>query len=166
MDQHGIESGTQGDYLIKSAHFDHQGPASMPATHPQYPKLDSTQRLRLQVPQAPNAPQMAWAGMPYKLFADGALLQQGVLDDTGYVAFDHQVITQAYRLEMSNGTQYEIPIPATYSNPEQGELANRGLLSSTFQHDPQVNQPLAHNELRKLYGTLLHGREEHEGDTP
>ncbi|SNT57074.1 type VI secretion system secreted protein VgrG, partial [Pseudomonas delhiensis] len=34
LDQHGIESGTQGDYLIKSAHFDHQGPASMPATHP------------------------------------------------------------------------------------------------------------------------------------
>ncbi len=56
LDQHGIESGTEGDYLIKSAQFDHQGPASMPATHPEYPKLESAQRLRLRIPQTPNSP--------------------------------------------------------------------------------------------------------------
>lgn len=56
LDQHGIESGTEGDYLIKSAQFDHQGPASMPATHPEYPKLESAQRLRQRIPQTPNSP--------------------------------------------------------------------------------------------------------------
>ncbi|MBV7585454.1 type VI secretion system tip protein VgrG [Pseudomonas sp. PDM33] len=34
MDNCGIESGTQGDYLIKSAHFDFQGPAKQPVEMP------------------------------------------------------------------------------------------------------------------------------------
>lgn len=134
----------------------------MPATHPEYPKLESTQRLRLRIPQAPNAPQMAWAGMPYTLYADGALVEQGVLDETGYLAFDHQVITQQYRLEMANGTHYQLPVPLTYRNPEQGQLANRGLHHQTFQADSQVNQPSAHNDIRTLYASLLKGPENPE----
>ncbi|MBV7584602.1 type VI secretion system tip protein VgrG [Pseudomonas sp. PDM33] len=166
MDQHGIESGTQGDYLIKSAHFDHQGPASMPATHPQYPKLEAAQRLRLRVPQAPNAPQMAWAGMPYTLYADGQVVQKGVLDETGYLSFDHQVITRSYRLVMANGVGYQLPIPDEYSKPEQGGMANRGLHRVAFLDDPQINQPSAHNELRTLYASLLDKQKGNEGDTP
>ncbi|MDU4253050.1 type VI secretion system tip protein VgrG [Pseudomonas sp.] len=166
MDQHGIESGTQGDYLIKSAHFDHQGPASMPATHPQYPKLEAAQRLRLRVPQAPNAPQMAWAGMPYTLYADGQVVQKGVLDEAGYLAFDHQVITRSYRLVMANGIGYQLPIPGEYSKPEQGDMANRGLHRVAFLDDPQINQPSAHSELRTLYASLLDQQKGNQGDTP
>ena len=34
MDQHSIEYGTQGDYLIKSPHYEYRGPASLdPAVH-------------------------------------------------------------------------------------------------------------------------------------
>ncbi|MFJ3262171.1 type VI secretion system Vgr family protein [Pseudomonas sp. NPDC086581] len=164
MDQHSIEYGTQGDYLIKSAHYAYQGPASMPATHPQYPKLDSVQRLRLQVPQAPNAPHLAWAGMPYTLYADDQVLQKGVLDTTGYLTFDHQVVTRSYRLVMSNGVSYQIPIPSDYSNPEQGRLANQGLHHNTFKADSEVNQPAAHNELRRLYASLLQGAKPDEGN--
>ncbi|MBJ2231976.1 type VI secretion system tip protein VgrG, partial [Pseudomonas simiae] len=65
LDQNAIESGTEGDYLIKSASFDRPAPASMKATHPDYPKLQSMQRLRMRIPQSPNAPGMAWIGMPY-----------------------------------------------------------------------------------------------------
>ncbi|WP_236173461.1 DUF2345 domain-containing protein, partial [Pseudomonas pseudonitroreducens] len=166
MDNCGIESGTQGDYLIKSAHFDHQGPASMPVTHPEYPKLESAQRLRLRVPQAPNAPRLAWAGMPYTLYADGQVLQKGVLDETGYLAFDHQVITRSYRLVMANGVGYQLPIPDEYSKPEQGGMANRGLHRVAFLDDPQINQPSAHNELRTLYASLLDKEKGNEGDTP
>ncbi|MBD9678380.1 type VI secretion system tip protein VgrG [Pseudomonas sp. PDM18] len=164
MDQHSIEYGTQGDYLIKSVHYAYQGPASMPATHPQYPKLDSVQRLRLQVPQAPNAPHLAWAGMPYTLYADDQVLQKGVLGTTGYLAFDHQVVTRSYRLVMSNGVSYQIPIPSDYSNPEQGRLANQGLHHNTFKADSEVNQPAAHNELRRLYASLLQGAKPDEGN--
>ncbi|MGF6693685.1 type VI secretion system secreted protein VgrG [Metapseudomonas resinovorans] len=39
LDACGIESGTQGDHLIKSAHFDYQGPATQSPTVPELPHL-------------------------------------------------------------------------------------------------------------------------------
>ncbi|MFV3306689.1 type VI secretion system Vgr family protein [Pseudomonas sp. NY15181] len=39
LDPYCIESGTQGDYLIKSAHFDFQGPAKQPLATPELPQL-------------------------------------------------------------------------------------------------------------------------------
>ncbi|MHC8305777.1 type VI secretion system Vgr family protein [Pseudomonas sp. PB3P13] len=155
LDQNAIESGTEGDYLIKSASFDRPGPASMKATHPDYPKQLAKQPLRLNVLQAPNASSHGWAGMPYILYADGKVLQEGVLDETSQLAFDHQIVTRQYRLELGNGINYEIPIPTEYSNPEQGHLANQGLQSLAVLGDSQVNQPSVHNDLRLLYASLL-----------
>ncbi|MBT8768446.1 type VI secretion system Vgr family protein [Metapseudomonas boanensis] len=160
LDPYRIESGTQGDYLIKAVHFDYQGPASMTATHPEYPKLASAPRLRLRMPQAPNAPQAAWTGMPYTLYADGAPLQQGVLDETGYLTFEHQVVTRHYRLELANGLSYQLPVPSEYRNPEQGELANRGL----HNHPSQASDGIPHTEQRVWYAALLEKRRSKEGD--
>ncbi len=151
LDACSIESGTQGDHLIKAAHFDYLGPASMTATHPEYPKLASAPRLRLRLPQSPNAPQVAWKGMPYTLYVDGAPSQQGVLDETGYLTFEHQVVSQQYRLELANGLSYQLPVPSEYRNPEQGELANRGLQN----HPAQINTGAGHTEHRNLYAALL-----------
>ncbi|MDU4253185.1 type VI secretion system Vgr family protein, partial [Pseudomonas sp.] len=164
MDNCGVESGTQGDYLIKSAHFDYRGPASMPATHPEFPKLKSAQRLNIELPQAPNAPQAAWAGMPYSLYADGALLQQGVLDKTGKIEFDHQVITRHYRLQMANGVSYEVPIPADYRTPDQGRLANRGLHHHNVRAGAQTQAGAAHTDYRLLYAYVLDGPDALKGD--
>ncbi|SNT56536.1 hypothetical protein SAMN06295949_1591, partial [Pseudomonas delhiensis] len=162
---HGIESGTQGDYLIKSAHFDHQGPASMPATHPEYPKLDAAQRIKLRIARAPTATQSNWAGMPYTLYADGAPLQQGVLDDTGYLAFDHQIVTQQYLLELANGVNYRIPIPEQYSNPEQGHLANMGFQNHPSPtDDPEIGPPAQHTDHRNDYAALLKEIAKRAGD--
>ncbi|WP_044872362.1 type VI secretion system Vgr family protein [Pseudomonas sp. LFM046] len=44
LDPSCIESGTQGDYLIKSAHFDHQGPATQSLPLPELPQLGEYQR--------------------------------------------------------------------------------------------------------------------------
>ncbi|WP_417703944.1 type VI secretion system Vgr family protein [Pseudomonas sp.] len=165
LDQHGIESGTQGDYLIKSAQFDHQGPASMLATHPEYPKLESAQRIKVRISRAPGALQSNWAGMPYTLFADGAPIEQGVLDQTGFLTFEHQVITRQYRLEMANGVTYQIPVPEEYRNPEQGHLANRG-----FNHhpaasdDPEIGLPASHTDHRNDYAGLLEEKNKRKGE--
>ncbi|WP_236200360.1 DUF2345 domain-containing protein, partial [Pseudomonas pseudonitroreducens] len=165
MDNCGIESGTQGDYLIKSVHFDFQGPASMPATHPQYPRLESTQRIKVRISRAPTAPQNTWAGMPYTLYADGAPLEKGVLDKTGFLAFDHQVVTRQYRLELANGVSYRIPVPEDYSNPEQGELANRGLHNHpSLTGDPEIGPPSQHTEHRTDYAQLLKEIAKRAGD--
>ncbi|MBD9505099.1 DUF2345 domain-containing protein, partial [Pseudomonas sp. PDM17] len=166
LDPYRIELGSRGDFNIKAAHFSLRGPASMSATHPEYPKLQSVERLRINIPQTPNAPQLAWAGMPYKLYADGALLQEGVLDETGHIALDHQVVTRNYRLETSSGVSYQIPVPTDYRNAASGELANRGLQNHPSETDPRVKQPIKHVDDRGLYARLLNLLAGREGEQP
>ncbi|WP_236176039.1 DUF2345 domain-containing protein, partial [Pseudomonas pseudonitroreducens] len=49
MDNCGIESGTQGDYLIKSAHFDFQGPAKQEMAVPELPQLAENENRHMQL---------------------------------------------------------------------------------------------------------------------
>jgi type VI secretion system secreted protein VgrG len=165
LDPHRIELGTKGDFNIKAAHFSLRGPASMTATHPEYPKLQSVERIKLRISRAPTATQSTWAGMPYTLFADGARFQQGVLDKTGHLAFDHQVITRQYRLELANGVSYRIPVPEDYSNPEQGRLASLGLQNHpSSSDDPEIGPPSRHTDHRTDYADLLKDIAKRAGD--
>ncbi|MNG70558.1 Phage-related baseplate assembly protein [compost metagenome] len=150
-----IESGTEGDYNVKSAYFDYNGPASMTATHPDYPKSLHPQTLKLQIPQVPNTPGLAWAGMPYTLLADGAELQKGVLDESGMLQVEHQVVTRHYQVRLANGVIHQIPIPLEYRNVEQGHLANRGMQRHTVVSDGEVQQL---NSLRDHYAFVLGAR--------
>jgi type VI secretion system secreted protein VgrG len=157
LDQHSIESGTTGDFLVKAAHFEHTGAASKEATHPQFPQSLSSQKLRLRVPLASNAPGRHWAGMPYTIFADGALVTQGVLDSSGQFSIDHQVVTRSYTMKMANGQSFEIPVPEDYRNPEQGALANEGLHHHHGRAHPDVSPPVSHTEHRQHYASLNKG---------
>jgi type VI secretion system secreted protein VgrG len=159
-----IESGTLGDYNVKSAHFAYSGPASMTAAHPDYPQSHFKQSLRLNVPQAANAPGKGWARMPYTLYADGAQLQQGVLDNTGQLLIDHQVVTRQYRLELANGVMYQIPVPTEYRNPDQAQMANGGLHNHHSQTDADLSQSDSHTEHRDLYAAVLRGISDKEGE--
>ncbi|EPK5521464.1 TPA: type VI secretion system Vgr family protein [Klebsiella pneumoniae] len=164
LDPYRIELGTGGDVDVKAADFSYSGPASMKADHPDYPPLQSTvrQSLKLNVAQSPNASESSWAGMPYTLYADGALLKQGVLDERGQISVDHQVVTRSYRLEMANGVSYQIPVAEAYSRPEQGELANRGFHHHTSQAASDINPPSSHTEHRNTYADLLDDHIEQE----
>ena len=50
-------------------------------------------------------------------------VREGVLDETGQLLIDHQVVTRQYRLELVNGVRYQIPVPSDYRNAEQAHLA-------------------------------------------
>lgn len=164
LDPYKIECGTNGDFEVKAADFMYSGPANMKADHPDYPPLQTNvrQSLNLNVAQSPNASGNSWVGMPYTLYADGAMLTKGVLDESGQIPVDHQVVTQNYKLEMANGISYQIPIVEAYSNPEQGELANRGFHNHTSQTDADINPPASHTEHRSLYAELLDGLSDKE----
>jgi type VI secretion system secreted protein VgrG len=166
LDQNCIESGTVGDYNVKSAHFAYSGPASMKATHPDYPQSQSIHTLRFNVSQASNTNHQVWEGMPYTLYADGAKLKQGVLDARGQILIDHQVVTRDYRLVLANGVTYQIPVPTDYRNPEQADLANRGLHNHPSQANAEVSQPTSHTDHRDLYASLMEGINDREGKTP
>ncbi|WP_420997237.1 type VI secretion system Vgr family protein [Cupriavidus sp. 30B13] len=124
----GIENGTPGDILEKCAFWDKPGPASMRMTS----RLESSlpkQFLMLNAAASPAARNVLPAGMPYKLFADGALIKQGVTDGKGQIPVDHQVTTQAYQLELANGASYNLPVAEEYrGDAANGELANLGFL--------------------------------------
>jgi len=159
-----IELGTNGDFEVKAADFMYSGPASMKADHPDYPPLQSNvrQSLNLKIMQSPNAQGSSWAGMPYTLYADGAPLKKGVLDEKGQIKIDHQVVTQNYKLEMANGVSYQIPVVEAYRNPEQGKLANRGFHHHASQAAAEINSPSSHTEHRNTYADLLDGQMEKE----
>ncbi|MDR6350082.1 type VI secretion system tip protein VgrG [Pantoea sp. SORGH_AS_0659] len=161
-----IELGTDGDFAVKSADFAYSGPASMTAEHPEYPEIQSTakQLLNLKVPMSPDAEAGSWAGMPYTLYADGAAIKQGVLDNTGNLPVEHQTVTKSYRLVMANGVSYQIPVAATYRNPEQGVLANRGIHHHHSQPAEEINAPDSHTGHRSLYAALLDGINDREKD--
>jgi len=159
LDPYKIELGTNGDFNIKSSDFNYSGPAKMGADHPEYPQIQGNVKhsLHFKMTQAPNAEEASWAGMPYTLYADGAMVKKGVLDQTGRVEVDHQVVTQEYLMEMANGVRYKIPIVDAYSNPEQGKLANRGFHNHPSQVGVDINSPISHTEHRNLYAELLDG---------
>jgi type VI secretion system secreted protein VgrG len=157
LDPYKIELGTNGDCNIRAADFAYSEPANMDASHPEYPALQENvkQSLRLHIPQAPNAPEISWAGMPYSLFADGSLVKSGVLDKSGQLPIDHQVVTREYTLEMANGVRYQIPVVDAYTNPEQGKLANLGFHHHPSMASSDINTPDTHTAHRMTYARLL-----------
>lgn len=156
LDPYRIELGSKGDFAVRTADFDYSGPASMTADHPDYPALQASGRqlLRLRLPQTANAGG-GYAGMPYTLYADDALLGKGVLDNSGQLEIDHQVVTRSYRLVMANGASYHIPVVSEYRNEKQGILANLGLHNHTSQTGDGIASPEDHTVHRNLYAGVL-----------
>uniref|UniRef100_UPI0010F79EC2 DUF2345 domain-containing protein n=1 Tax=Pseudomonas sp. G(2018) TaxID=2502242 RepID=UPI0010F79EC2 len=166
LEQCGVEAGTAGGYEVKAVDYAYSGPASMTATHPDYPQSLSKQVLRFSVAQAPNTNRQVWAGMPYTLYADGGELKRGVLDACGQLLIDHQVVTRGYRLLMANGVSYQIPVPTEYRNAEQAYLANRGFHNHRSKTKAEVNQPNSHTDHRALYAAVMEGIIDLEGKIP
>ncbi len=166
LEQGLIESGTAGDHLLKASTFQFlKGGATMAADHPDSPKQLTRQSLRLKLAATPNLGS-SWTHMPYKLYADGGLITEGVMDGSGHVEVDHQPTTQEYRLEMANGVSYRIPAVTAYSHPEQGRLANQGLQNHRSATDTPVNQPASHTDHRTQYAAVLNNTADQEEEAP
>ncbi|AEG69767.1 type VI secretion system Vgr family protein [Ralstonia solanacearum] len=122
-----IEIHAPGALDFKGAEHLFGGPARMSANHPAFPKSMPTTPLALSTAASPVSGSSLPAGMPYKLFADGALVRQGVIDASGQLPVDHHPGTQQYSLRLANGVTHEIPVPAEYHSAANGELANQGI---------------------------------------
>ena len=60
------------------------------------------------------------AGMPFKLFKEGALVEQGQVDDKGNIRFAHELdATANYKVEFPTGQSFDIA-PSAYA--EQHEI--------------------------------------------
>jgi type VI secretion system secreted protein VgrG len=126
-----------GQITVRAATKSFVGPASLNQDMPEFPRGTLVVPMMLTFDNAPAGVKSGWAGMPYKLFADGALVKQDVLDDAGAVLVMHSPTVQGYRIEMANGVRYEVPVVDSYRNAKQGALANKGFLK----HEPGSASP-------------------------
>jgi len=142
-----------GKIDFKAASYSFAGPARVDITNPAF-KDSPVQKLSLNTFASPSSTGVAPVGMPYKLYADGALVKQGVFDKSGQLPIDHHVATQKYTLELANGDRHDIPVPGEYRDPTNGALANRGIQFHEGQPDSDTAAAdrAAH---RQIYGDLL-----------
>ncbi|RAR51921.1 type VI secretion system secreted protein VgrG, partial [Paraburkholderia unamae] len=125
-----ITLGGPNDLFLKFITIQKQGKASLNApldlTHPALSGLPTTP-LTFYAGASPSARATMPAGMPYKLFAGGTLVKQGVFDETGLVQVDHHPTTQKYTLQLANGVTHDVPVADVYrGNTANGTLANQG----------------------------------------
>jgi type VI secretion system secreted protein VgrG len=148
-----IEIHAPGKIDIKGAQHSFSGPTRMDVTNPAFKDMP-TRRLTLNTMASPSATNIVPVGMPYKLYADGALVKQGVFDKTGQLPIDHQLTTQKYTLELANGDRHDIPVPGDYRDAANGTLANQGFQFHEGQPegDDLTVDRAAH---RQLYSDLL-----------
>ena len=150
-----IEMHAPGTIDVKGANRLFNGPTRMDVNHPAFKDMP-TKRLTLRAAASPASISGVPAGMPYKLFADGALIKQGVIDATGQLPIDHHATTQAYKLEFVNGVTHTIPVPGDYrGDAANGGTANRGFQFHEASTAKDVTPPGDRALHRRRYDDLL-----------
>jgi type VI secretion system secreted protein VgrG len=152
-----IELHAPGKISIKGGSHDWSGPDKMTAQHPAFPQGMPKQKIKLNLQQTPGTNDASMAGMPYTLFADGAEVKKDVMDSTGQLLVDHEIVTQHYKLVFANGETYQIPVPSEYRHAEQANLANQGLQHHQPESNAEINQPDQHTDHRQSYLDTVKG---------
>jgi type VI secretion system secreted protein VgrG len=141
-----VDMGCPGKITVMASQKSMVGPSKMNPDHPAFPKSEIYTPLRLDFDHAPKGMQSSWAGMPYKIYADGAQIETGVLDEDGGLFVKHSPVTRSYAVEMANGSRYEIPVVDEYTNAEEGKLAAQGFMKhapGSAANDTGVTKPPA-----------------------
>ena len=85
---------------------------------PEYEELVPSVNVRLSpVPGGKGYPEE-----PYKLYRDGALIQQGLTDKRGFIKVEHIPGTAKYEVEWVNGHRFALNVQEKTSEGIQGEL--------------------------------------------
>ncbi|NIE68006.1 type VI secretion system Vgr family protein [Burkholderia sp. Ax-1719] len=149
-----ITLGGPADLFFKVITIQKKGKATlnMPLdlTHPSLSGLP-TIPLTLNAAASPSARATMPVGMPYKLFAGGTLVKQGVFDESGLLQIDHHPTTQKYALQLANGVTHEVPVAEVY----RGNVANGTLANDGFHFHESTSGDVDRAEHRATYNKLL-----------
>ncbi|GAA0843572.1 type VI secretion system Vgr family protein [Cupriavidus pauculus] len=153
-----ITLGGPGDLIYKFITMQKKGAESyhipLNLNHPSVMAMP-TRPLVLRAAASPAATGALTKSMPYTLLADGVVVRQGVMDDTGELLVDHAPTTKKYTLQMANGVTHDLPVPEEYrGDAGNGELANLGFHFHEGVPEEHVN--LADRAVhRQAYSDLL-----------
>ncbi len=148
----GITVQCPGTITVHASKKKFSGPTRMNADNPAFPQNAYTTPLRLEFDHAAEGTASAWAGMPYKLFADGAEIETGVFGESGSVLVQHMVATQEYRVELANGQSYKIPVASEYTKPDEGQAASQGFIK----HEPGASGGVSNPKRLRLSARQRH----------
>jgi type VI secretion system secreted protein VgrG len=129
INANGIEYGTPGDIYERCAYWGLEPAVSGAVNKAGLANSLPTRDVVLNTAAAPASLGSIPKGMPYKLFADGVLVKQGVIDATGQIPVEHYVTTKKYTLALAGGATHTIPVAFDY----RGDAANAGLANEGFQ---------------------------------
>jgi type VI secretion system secreted protein VgrG len=118
----GIEHGTNGTFVAHAASHSLVNAKNMEMAIKMPPVADVLHKGQAAFNIGSHAETIgrASAGMPFKLFKEGALVEQGKIDEKGNIEFEHELDTNAaYKVELPTGQSFEVA-PSTYA--EQHEV--------------------------------------------
>ena len=105
----GIEQGSNGTFVAHAVSHSLLGPKNLQIAQVQPPQAQLKGAGTFHLNSHPAAGGALNAGLPYKLYKDGALTEQGVFDDDGNMTFQHELEKQStYELELPNGNRYAV----------------------------------------------------------
>ena len=118
----GIEHGTNGTFVAHAAHHSFVDGKNMEMAIKMPPVADVLRKGRavLHLGSHAQTAGRASAGMPFKLLKDGALVEQGHIDDKGNIQFAHELDAAAeYKVELPTGQSFDIAASAYSEQHEQ-----------------------------------------------
>lgn len=105
----GMELGTNGSFVSHAAKHSLIGPKTMDVAIAMPPQPAMEGQGIVNLGSHPAASGWAGAGLPVKLYKDGALIEQTRFDDAGNLKFKHDIGGEAnYKIELPNGQHYDI----------------------------------------------------------
>jgi type VI secretion system secreted protein VgrG len=118
----GIEHGTNGTFIAHAAKHSLVDPknADMAINMPPVTDVIGRGKGILHLGSHAEAAGRTSAGMPYKLYKNGALVEQGRIDDKGNIKFPHELESKTnYKIELPTGQSFDI---ASSPYSEQHEI--------------------------------------------
>lgn len=106
------------------------------------PHPSSEHKITITEKKAPEEPQQLvftlmthaeagrpFANVPYTLYKNGSKIDEGITDDLGRIAIEHQTGTPGYTVELANGEKFDLKACAKF-DPKDKALHNEQILSN------------------------------------
>ncbi|MBT0963897.1 type VI secretion system Vgr family protein, partial [Denitromonas iodatirespirans] len=151
----GITVECPGTITVHASQKSFSGPVRESYELPDFPD-DMTnplkRKMRFALGALPEA-MVNYAGEPYRLLADGKLLNKGVADDSGTVAWEHIEGTTEYAIELMTGATFTVKAHDQFADDatqrELQMLSNRGYRSHEHSSDVPATLDAVGDAFRK-----------------